>query len=93
MKVIIERKAKKGHETDLVMMLRKLRAHALMQPGYISGETLAAVDDPTIRIVISAWHRAADWKAWEGSAERAEIEAAIEPLLAAPARIRAYVEV
>lgn len=92
-KVIIERQVEKGKEAELVQLLGELRARALMQPGYISGETLAALDDPSTRLVISTWHSAVDWKAWEGSAERAQLTSSIEQLLTTPSKTRIYTEV
>ncbi len=92
-RIIMERKIKEGKELELARLLRELRAKALHQPGYISGETLAAVDDPSVRIVLSTWRDVDAWRAWENHPERLKILSQIEPLLAAPTKTRVYIEV
>jgi antibiotic biosynthesis monooxygenase (ABM) superfamily enzyme len=79
--VIIKRTVKPGHlAKQLVPLLLKLRAMALSQPGYISGETLCNLDNPENCVVISRWETAEDWDRWVRSNERAAIEEKIEAL-------------
>ncbi len=52
-RVIIERRTIPGYELQLNELLTKLRSLAVQAKGYVSGETLRAVDDPTSYIVIS----------------------------------------
>ena len=92
-RIIMERRVKEGNELELTRLLRELRAEALYQPGYISGETLTALDDPRTRIVISTWQDLADWQAWEENPRRKEIASQIESLLISPTETRVYIEV
>ena len=85
-RVIIERRVKKGKEGELDVALRELRAKGMYQPGYISGETLRGLDDPSLILVISTWASAGAWRCWERSAQRREVMAKIEPLLFEPPR-------
>ena len=39
-RIIIDRKVKKGKEADFAKLLRKLRSKAIFSEGYISGEML-----------------------------------------------------
>jgi len=79
--VMIRRTVKPGHPAkQLVPLLLKLRAMALSQPGYISGETLCNVDNPEECIVVSRWETVEDWQRWVRSRDRAEIEEKIEAL-------------
>ena len=64
-RIIIDRKVKKGKEADLAKLLRELRSKAIPSRGYISGETLRSMDDPHNYIVITTWQNIDDWKAWE----------------------------
>lgn len=89
-RIIIERHIKQGKERELENLLIELRSKAMLQPGYISGETLTAVDNPSVRLVISTWHSIEHWKAWENNPERQELSAKMETLLVAPARTTAY---
>jgi len=62
-KIIIERYIKQGKESELENLLLDMRSKALSQPGYISGETLTTINDPSHRLVISTWSSEKYWKA------------------------------
>ena len=90
-RIIIDRKVKKGKESDFAKMLRELRSKAIPSKGYISGETLRAQDDPRNYIVISTWQSLEDWKTWERQPERKKILSKIEKLMARPTQTKIYV--
>ena len=54
-KVLLERSIKGKNVKEITRLLRMMRVLAMQQPGYISGETLHAVDDPNHYLVISSW--------------------------------------
>jgi len=85
-RVIIERRCKPEKQAEVEKLLVELRAHAMRQPGYISGETIRSVDDPSISLVISTWTDVESWRTWEATSERKEMEARINPLLVVPVR-------
>lgn len=58
-----------------------LREMAHRQPGYISGETMRNVEDPTEYLVISSWKTLEDWKRWLANRDRAHLEGQIDALL------------
>lgn len=89
-RIIIDRKVKKGMESEFSKMLRELRSKAIPSKGYISGETLRAEHDPHNYIVITTWQSVDDWKAWERSPERKKIQAKIEKLMARPTKTKIY---
>lgn len=62
----------------------------MKQPGYISGETLHSVDDPTLWLVISTWLDLDMWKAWEASKERRQAMKKMEPLLIVPEKVSVF---
>jgi heme-degrading monooxygenase HmoA len=80
-KIIIKREVPKGEEANLTPLLTKLRALAISQPGYISGETLRNIDNPQDFVVISTWQSADDWKEWISSGERNKLQKEIDDLL------------
>ena len=80
-KIIIRRKVSKGKESQLFPLLFQLRAKAVTQPGYISGETLRNANEPEDYLVISTWKSVEDWKAWEVNPARTEIQNKIDSLL------------
>ncbi|NWF94239.1 MAG: antibiotic biosynthesis monooxygenase [Syntrophaceae bacterium] len=89
-RIIIDRKVKKGKEPDFAKLLRELRAKAVPAKGYITGETLRALDDPQNYIVITTWQSVDDWKNWEKNPERKKIHNKIEKLMARPTRTKIY---
>ncbi len=90
-RIIIDRKVKKGKESDFSALLRELRSKAIPSKGYISGETLRALDDPYNYIVISTWQSVDDWREWERNPERKKIHAQIEKLMSRPTKTKIYV--
>ena len=90
-RVIIDRKVKKGKATELSKLLRELRSKAMPAKGYISGETLRSYDDPQNYIVITTWQSVDDWKRWERDRERKKIQTKIEKLMSRPTRAKIYV--
>lgn len=78
---MIKRTVQDQNLSELTMLLKKLRALTLEQPGYISGETLNRIDKPDESLVISTWRSVEDWNAWVNNPKRNEIQSAIDRLL------------
>lgn len=89
-KVLLERTIRGKNVGEIVRLLRQLRVKAMQQPGYISGETLHAVDDPNFYLVISTWETLAHWQAWFDNPERQRLSAEIDSYLESPTRQRVY---
>ena len=79
--VIIQRKVKQGRQAkELVPLILQMRACAMYQPGYISGETLCDTEYPGNCLVVSRWETVEDWNNWVRSQERVVIDQNIEIL-------------
>ena len=89
-KVLIERCSKPGKEQALEGLLKDLRAASLHEPGYVSGETLIGLDDPTSFLVISTWSRLEAWNAWKNSQARLDLIDLVTPLLTGEPTVRIY---
>ncbi len=89
-KVLLERSIKGKHVKEIISLLRMIRVLAMQQPGYVSGETLHAVDDPNHYLVISTWESLAHWQAWLGNPQRQKIQAEIDSYMESPTTIRVY---
>jgi heme oxygenase (mycobilin-producing) len=89
-KVLLERTIKGKNVGEIVRLLRMLRVKAMLQPGYISGETLHAVDDPNSYLVISTWENLKDWQAWLNNPERREIQAELDKIQEVPMTVRIF---
>jgi len=87
-RVFIKRKVVPGNELALADLLTRLRGLALQAKGYISGETLHALEDVNDFLVISTWESLEDWRAWEVNAARRDLQAKVDRLLVAPSEHR-----
>ena len=92
-RIIIDRKVKKGKEGELLRWLRELRSKAMPSKGYISGETLRSLEDPRNYLVVTTWQSANEWKTWEKNPERKKIQTQIEKLMVRPTKTKIYVYV
>jgi len=89
-KVIIERQFRKAQGVKAESLLLEIRSKALRARGYIGGETLSSVDDPSVLVTISTWADEASWKAWASSRERQQIMAKITPLMVSPEKVSVF---
>ncbi|MBN1615279.1 MAG: antibiotic biosynthesis monooxygenase [Deltaproteobacteria bacterium] len=88
-KIIIERKIKPGAEEEFKKLMREVLSGAAHADGFISGETLQSLDDPTLHVTISQWKEMASWNAWINSAERRKKQEAYDKILAEPMKVKA----
>ena len=79
-KVMIETECQPGKEVQLKYLLKELRSEAVKQNGYICGETLREVDNPSIFCIISTWIKLESWREWQTSQQRLSIEDTISSL-------------
>lgn len=89
-KIVTERVVDPERQEEAFELLRELRARAVLQPGYVFGETLVSVDRPGKHMVISTWNKLRDWEAWENNPERLQMLHGIESLLVEPIRTSVY---
>lgn len=86
-RVIIERRCRPGKDAEMENLLIEFRTTAMQRSGYVSGETLKRLDDPSSWLVISTWVDVEHWNQWQASPKRQQITKKIEPLLAEPEKI------
>ncbi len=89
-KVLLERTIKGKQVQEIARLLRMLRVKAIQQPGFISGETLHAADNPNRYLVIGTWENLADWEAWFNNPERKEMQTDLDKFLEEPTKIQVY---
>jgi heme-degrading monooxygenase HmoA len=69
-KILIKRKFKDGNMQAASRLLINNRNGAMMQPGYISSETLRNLEDRNQVVVVSMWETFEAWNAWKNSETR-----------------------
>ena len=80
-RIFIKRNVSEGKIPELTVLLKRLRSVTLMQPGYISGQTLKRLDQPGECMVISTWRSIEDWNDWVKNDKRLAIQKEIDDLL------------
>lgn len=80
-KVLIKRVIPESKARDIIPLFRRMRALAMNQEGYISGETLRNLDNPEEFLVISSWQSSEEWNKWLKSAQRQEVQSQVDDLL------------
>ncbi len=91
-KVLIERRVKKGYEELVWDMLRDLRGQAVRQKGYLYGETWRSLDDPRVFLVSSTWGCREYWEVWVNDDFRKRMEERIRAYLRKTGTIRVFEE-
>jgi heme-degrading monooxygenase HmoA len=84
-RLVLEYQAKdeKGAE-QLIEVIREIRNEAMKQPGYITGETLVDIKDPSNVLVISTWHTAEQYEAWNKTEPRIKMGHKVDQFIAEP---------
>ena len=90
-KVLMRRQLINSNAREVFSLIRKIRARAMNQKGYISGETLIDHGDPRKTLVIGTWQSMDDWLAWKEDPRRKDLETKLESLLEGPTEYEAYV--
>jgi heme-degrading monooxygenase HmoA len=80
-KIFIKRSVTDTKVAELTVLLKRLRSITLMQPGYISGQTLKRLDKPKECMVVSSWRSIEDWNDWVNNEKRISIQTEIDGLL------------
>lgn len=89
-KVLISRRLQPGALAEVLAVLSRLRAQAMAQPGYITGETLKGYDDPNQLVVISTWEKPEHWRIWKDHPDRRQGEAELAAHLSEPAQYQVF---
>lgn len=89
-RVLIEREIQPGNDLKLHQLLMQLRTKAMMQKGYITGETLHDLEDPSKFLVIGTWSSLEEWKSWEMNADRKKLQEELNKLLRKPEKYSVY---
>ncbi|HJX31925.1 MAG TPA: antibiotic biosynthesis monooxygenase family protein [Thermodesulfobacteriota bacterium] len=89
-KVLIQRKVKRGKEEALNEIVRELRYKAMYAEGFISGETLQSIEDPSMHLVISTWKNIGVWNKWLKGTYRKEVKKKMKEVLVGSEKMTPY---
>ena len=80
-KILIKRTVSKNKVEKMKPLFVEMRALAMRQQGYISGETLKSLETPETFLVVSTWMSPAHWEKWMLNTERDKIQKQMDALL------------
>lgn len=86
-KVIIERKIAQDMESTYDEAIKDTLRAILEAPGYLSGANFKDASDDKHRVIITNWSSLIAWQKWQGSEERRQVIAAIQPILTTSEKI------
>ena len=89
-KALIKRVVPESKAREMIPLFRQMRALAMNQDGYISGETLRNLNNSEEFLVISSWQSSEAWITWLNSAERQQIQEKIDALLGGQTKYEIY---
>ena len=89
-KVLIQRRIKRGKEKEFNQLVRELRTKALHVGGFISGETLQSLEDPAVHLTISTWKSMTDFTNWITSPDRKETQEKMDLILEEPTKMTPF---
>ena len=90
--ILIKRVIRQGGDAKVLLPhIIELRALAVRQPGYISGETFLNLDRPEECLVIGRWTSLEHWQQWKGDERRIELNENIEKNLETKTEYNIYV--
>lgn len=72
-RILIERRIRKGAGVEYERTQRELRFEALREHGYLTGETWRDMDDPDHYVVVSTWRSRRDWDGWAACEARQRV--------------------
>ncbi|OQS05692.1 monooxygenase [Thraustotheca clavata] len=85
-RVLTERIMSRGFEPAVVRMMERVKATVSRQPGLISVETMADMDDHHKYVVLSEWKSRADYDKWQQSEDFKQCTAKLNDLLDTPGK-------
>ena len=89
--IIIQRTVKdQSIAKELVPLIIQLRSRAMIQPGFLTGQTFSCLDCQGEYLVISTWNSLEDWNRGMSSSERQAIQNQVDELLGEKTRYRYY---
>ena len=89
--VLIKRVAKNGDDAKVLLPhIVELRALAVRQPGYISGETFFNINRKDECLVISRWTSIEHWQKWMQDPRRIELDENMDNHLVAKTDYKFY---
>ena len=89
-KVFIQSKSDPAKEKEFKRLLQELRTKAMEVKGFISGETMQSIEDPTVHLTIGTWRSITNWNKWLNSPERKVIQEKFNQVLVEPVKMTLY---
>ena len=87
MTVITRLTLREGAESEWDTTMDERIEAAEAQSGWIGGQLLRSVDDPSARVIVGTWSSREDWERWHGEEAFRETRERLEGLQRGPAEV------
>jgi heme-degrading monooxygenase HmoA len=77
-------------DTDIQDIFLQLRSNAIQYPGFVGAENLAGEQDASLFVFVSTWNTVEDWRLWETSRIRTELQRQTQKLLVEETKVSIY---
>jgi heme-degrading monooxygenase HmoA len=84
--IVTDVRLKEGSEQEWDATMQERMTAARKQAGWVGGQMLSPVDDPTKRVIVGTWQTRDDWQKWHEDPDFADTRAALAGLVAEPER-------
>lgn len=85
--IIIERHIAQDMDSTYEGFAKQIIQATVSAPGFISGESLRGLDEPSARYIVVKMKSKQDWQRWLTSKERRELVGMLSALLTMPEKI------
>jgi len=89
-KIFIQSKSDPAKEKEFKQLLQELRTKVMQTEGFISGETMHSIEDPSVHLTIGAWNSIANLNNWLNSPESKAIQDKFSQVLTEPVKMTIY---
>ena len=89
-KIFIQSKTDPTKENEFKQLLQELRTKAMQAEGFISGETMQSIEDPSVHMTTGTWRSITNWNDWLKSPERKAIQEKFNQVLVEPVKMTLY---
>ena len=77
-------------DADIQDIFLQVRSNAMQYPGFVSAENLAGQQDSSLFVFVSTWKTVEDWRLWETSRIRTELQRQTQKLLVEETKVSIY---
>jgi quinol monooxygenase YgiN len=89
-KIISQIKTDPAKDEEFKQLLQEMQTIVTQAEGFISGEIMQSIEDPSVHLGIGTWRNIKDWNNWLDNPERKAIQDRFSHILMEPVKMSFY---